>query len=95
MTTITDRIKTTVSPNNSAVIFATKDTPNGAGDGEANAYSTLKSAVYNARGYEDVSMIDIDNMPTDVEFGSATFDTETGEVTDLEIDDRYLNEFGY
>lgn len=95
MTTITDRIRTSVSRNNSAITFASKDTPNGAKDGEQNAYAALKDAVFNARGYDDVSMIDVDNLPDDVEIGSATFDTETGEVTDLEIDDRYLNEYGF
>lgn len=94
MTTITDRIKTSVSRDNNAIVFATKDTPNGADDGENNAYEALKSAVFNAQGYDELSMIDIDNIPTDTEIGSATFDTETGDVTDLEIDKRYRDEYG-
>lgn len=85
---VTDQITTNLDRMSDTIMFNSEDTPN-------NAYSKLTQAVYDAKGYESVSMIDIENIPRDTVIGTATYDTDKEKVTELDLNEWVIDEYGY
>jgi len=61
----------------------------------SNAYSKLTDVVLNAEFHEDYSQIDIENLPRDTMIGEAEYDEEEEAVTNLELFDWVLDDFGF
>jgi len=85
---VTAKITTNVDRMSDTIMFKGEDTP-------SNAYSKLTQAVYDAKGYDSISMIDIENLPVNTVIGTATYDTDTETVTDLDIRDWVIEEYSF
>lgn len=85
---VTDELTTNLDNISDTIMFKSEDTP-------SNAYTKLTQAVYDAKGYDSVSMIDTENLPNDTVIGTATYDTSEEKVTDLQLKQWVLDDYGY
>ena len=84
---VTDKITTNLDEISDTIMFNSKDTP-------SNAYSHLTQAVYDAQGYNELTMIDIEELPPGKVIGEATYDTTAETVTNLTLKQWVIDEYG-
>ena len=85
---VSGRITTNTDYASNTMMFKHEDTP-------SNAYSELTDAVLMAKFHDDYSQVDIDNLPRDTMIGEAEYDEEEEAVTNLELFDWVLEDFGF
>lgn len=85
---IDENISTSFNRGSDTILFTGVDTP-------SMAYTALTEAVYTAFGYDEYSMIDVENLPSDACIGRASYDEESGKVCSLILHDWVLEEYGF
>jgi len=85
---VSGNITTNTDYASNTMMFKREDTPSG-------AYSKLTDAVLTAKFHDDYSQVDIDNLPRDTMIGEAEYNEEEEAVTNLELFDWVLEDFGF
>jgi len=85
---VTGKIITAPDVESETVLFEHNDTPQG-------AYMALTDAVVSAWHHPDWVQVDVGMIPSHVRIGEATYDEESGKVTELELYESILENYGH